>query len=417
VARAPQGPIKIVDGKATDAKQLRALCRSDPAIGRDLCRQALKEGSKLMQIAALDCLPDVGDSGEAECVGREFYASSRIADVRKAAVRALRRAATDESLEFLVRCLIDHTNIENQYAFECLGAIPHPRTTPRLLAELNALLDPAPKQETRQDPVLARSAGDARMYNCQLIRDILAKRQDPEHRPSVLAFLSALASRPEDHVRAWALHSLTLFDPRERDILPVLQKAVRDPVPEVVSPAFWILQRLTPEVREPVVATLFDILEKEPNYPSRAMALGLLTSGHMDRYGKEVLALLVRLMARRDPEIVRSVDFYLATIGPAARDVLPDLLRFFEEATHPGWMAGWFAKVDPEATVIPQLLDLLKFPRIDTRIATLMALRFYKEKAKAALPQVEALLEDRNPEVQKQAAETLAALQGKNPRG
>lgn len=81
------------------------------------------------------------------------------------------------------------------------------------------------------------------------------------------------------------------------------------------------------------------------------------------------------------------------------------------------WMAGSFVKIDPEGTVIPQLLDLLQFQGIDTRIAALMALRCYKETAKAAVPLVEALLEDRHPEVQKQAAKTFAALQGKNPRG
>src|SRR5579862_9859754 len=85
-------------GNAADAQRLAAIARIDKSIGVDLCRRALKDGSKPLQVQALELLPEVGDPGEAERVGLE-WCGVKDRSLRKAALRALRTAKSDAVLD------------------------------------------------------------------------------------------------------------------------------------------------------------------------------------------------------------------------------------------------------------------------------------------------------------------------------
>ncbi|HEY7154706.1 MAG TPA: HEAT repeat domain-containing protein [Gemmataceae bacterium] len=156
-----------LNGKASAARRLRAICRIDPKIGLKFCRQALKEGSSALKIQALACLPEVGAAGEAEQAGLQLCRDKN-KNVRLAALDAMSKATSDTVLEVLIDFLTSEPQVSQRVA-KVLAGLPHPRTTDRLLQELEA---------TQQARTVQGKKSVTKKIAKQLLK-VLAQRDDP----------------------------------------------------------------------------------------------------------------------------------------------------------------------------------------------------------------------------------------------
>jgi HEAT repeat protein len=156
-----------LNGKASAARRLRAICRIDPKTGLKFCRQALKEGSSALKIQALKCLPEIGAEGEAEKAGLQLCRDKN-KNVRLAALDAMSKATSDTVLEILIEFLTSDRQV-SQRAAKILAGLPHPRTTDRLLQEL----------ETAQQARSVQGKKSAAKEIAKRLLKVLAQRDDP----------------------------------------------------------------------------------------------------------------------------------------------------------------------------------------------------------------------------------------------
>src|SRR5262249_52962542 len=147
-----------LQGSEDDADKLEEICELDEGRGSRLCRRVLKEGGAALRAKALELLPRVGKPGEAEAAALRGLAGTRESrgereeesELWEQACRLLASSTSDEVLEELI-ALLDRWNLEPNEAMETLARLPHPKTTDRLLQELDRVMaalavapDPSP---------------------------------------------------------------------------------------------------------------------------------------------------------------------------------------------------------------------------------------------------------------------------------
>lgn len=209
-----------VKGKAADARRLRVICKIDAKKGAELVRNALTEGSPPLKIEAVECLPDVGEPGEAEKVGLELW-KGKNKELRRAALSALRTATSDEALEVLIQALQMDDWQYVQPTQEALGRCAHPKATERLLSEVKeryaALPPPVPKakkgakKETREAAEKAELARTKSLTTlCKFINALAARRTIADKRlgEQILDLLGTLLEDQDDTLRNSAIEAL-----------------------------------------------------------------------------------------------------------------------------------------------------------------------------------------------------------------
>jgi HEAT repeat protein len=405
-------------GKSADARRLRAVCKIDPQVGAELVRKGLTEGSPPLKIQALECLPDVGQPGEAEKAGLEMWREKK-KDVRVAALRALRKATGDEALEVLMQALLDSDGQVIGTAQEVLAELPHPRATERLLCEVERLLAalppplPKPKKGAKKEAVKAAEEAQQEREAAvtTLHRVILALGgRKAIGNPRVLKLLLELAHAAEDQIRLATVWALGNLGPDVPEVIPALAEAIRNATYE--SPAaLHTLAQFPAEKREAVIPTLIE-RAKDPKFDQHLVySIVCMLPQHMQRYGGKILDLLRQLLKGNNKDVHNYAIQALGEIGPPAQKLLPEIVEWLQSGTGQGYYANVFSNIEPEGTtLIPALIELLGDRK--SRLLALSGLVGYGPKAQAAEPLVTKLVNDRDWQVKQWAELTLNAIKG-----
>ncbi|HWG44441.1 MAG TPA: HEAT repeat domain-containing protein [Gemmataceae bacterium] len=408
-----------LQGKSADARRLRAVCKIDPKLGAELVRKGLSEGSPALKIQSLECLPDVGRPGEAEKAGLELCREKK-KDVRVAALRALRKATSDEALEALIQTLLESDWQIVQPAQEVLAELPHPKTTERLLHEVEervATLPPPiakPKKGAKKEVVKtakkAEAARDKAIEDLIFILQALGGRKDASS-PRVLKVLLTLAHYTEENVRLEVVGLLAKLGPDVKEVVPALLEAVSDASEDVRETAIDALAEFPPEKREAAIPTLIDLAGNAKGKENILYQIVGMLPKHMDRFGDKILDLLGQLLKAKNNYVASEAANALGEIGLPARKFLPQILEHVKMADSEADFEPIFVNIEPEGTTsIPALMKLLSERKSRTRANALQGLEGYGPRAKAAESLVTKLLKDRDWWVKYKAQSALAAI-------
>lgn len=401
----PRKPIKIADGKAADAKRLCALCRDDPAAGRDLCRQALKDGSKAMRIAALECLPDLGEPGEAERVALSLvHGKSR--PLRLAALWALRAARSDEALELLLDIVLTPTDTEElEVAHHALSLMPHRGATARLLAELESRRQALPR------------AGTKSAQQIDQVRQLLEALGDrPDKKSDIVTALMEFVRHPSAAVRATAMFALGQQGPATPEVLPVVFADLCDRNEDTAARAVDTLSRFPAKALQAALPAIIELC-LDPTRRERTLteALGLL-SLQPEYVAEHLLPQLAPLLRQtRFPRVQHAVFRFLIGIGAQAKPLLAELLEWIRQPTtdtEPHLLFRLLEAVDPEGEqAIPALLNLVQNARPKFKVCPIYVLGMYGRKAARAVPALRPLLHSPSGDVKEAVEYALESIQ------
>ena len=410
-----------LQGKAADARALRAVCKIDPARGAELCRQALAEGNTPVKVEALGRLPEVGKPGEAERVGLGLC-QAKARDLRVAAIGALRAGKSDEALETLIRLAQDTELHVVLAAEEALTDMPHPGTTARLLRELEAVLAalPPPPKKKAGKMAGARALGRAtrgrapteaerRLEDAARLMKIVGARKDL--RREAAAAVLPLAGHHEAALRLAALRALGKIGPVTEEVLPALLAVLNERDTVLQKYALGALAEIEPAGRAEAVGRVLDLL-KAGKLPRevRPHALRLLPP-HMDRYGPRILALVAAAIKDKYWAITFAGGDALTAIGPAARSLLPQVLDHLRSGQNYRF-ADIPVALDPEGEeTIPVVVRWLDDKQAKVRVMALQVLTRYGARAAGAAEAVRKRLEESDPFVRGWAVSALGAIQ------
>ena len=410
-----------LQGKAADARRLRAICKIDPKVGAELCRKGLSKGSPAVKIQALQCLPDVGQPGEAEKIGLQLWKEKK-KDVRVAALGALRKATSHEALEVLMQALL-HEDLDFVYpAMEGLVESPHPKASERLLRQVeerNASLPPpvpkpkkGAKKEARKAAEKAEEEREKVVEELRRFINVFAGRKDVD-RTQVLKTLLSLAHHAEAAIRYEVVGDLAKLGPDVKEVVPALIEAVGDADHEVAEAAIDALSEFPPAKRETAIPILLERAADPKTNEAMVSGITGMLPGHMDRFGDKILPLLRQLLQRKNDDLREAAVTALAEIGPPARKLLPEILECVKADCADLTCDEVFVKIEPEGTIsIPELIQLLTHKKSRVRAYALEGLTGYGPKAQAAEPLITKLLKDRDWWVKYKAELALIAIKG-----
>jgi HEAT repeat protein len=391
-----------LDGAATDARRLRAVCKIDAAVAAELCRRALglgggAKGSLTVMASAIRCLADVAPAEEAARTALVWARASN-RDLRAGAVASLRVGRSDAALDTLVRALDDADESVRAAAGAALARSDHPQAVERLRRELEGAVRGL-HEEADAALHLRRAVW--------LIRALAGRPGEAERRQAVFALLP-LTSDADEQLRGEAFQALAALGPVTEEAVPALLRALERG------------DRSAPAARD----ALARAVEVWPDRVAPGVFAALRGSKFRAREAVEFVrpllpALAARLDAYREPlrQLLQSGDAgtdvaaeCLALAGPAARDLLPDLVGRLG-GNRPASFYAVFARLDEDGTAgLPLLIEALRSRDARVRDQALRAISPYGLRGRAAVDAVKALLFDSRREVRERARETLKAL-------
>jgi HEAT repeat protein len=414
-----------LNGKAGDARRLRALCRIDPQAGAATCRKALKEGSAALRVEALSRLPEVAGVDEAKTAGLA-HCQDRNREVRAAAMTALSVGASTEVLEALLNGLADQEDVVRQAASVSLGALPDPGVTDRLLVLLQTA-SPAggPAEETKKKKgkggkTAAKAAPCAAERSdtrdiAAITLNALGRRKTGDLQAVTDAILPWIRSKDMFLSNAAVLALRTLGPVSDRQV-PALIDTLQDESDDAVNQAITVLSSYPVAVRKAAVPALAKLIES--GRADRCAALKILTA-HLDTHKAAVLQ--AAKAALHDPTLPPYLQHQvlraIGDMGPGAQALLPAVFDLFCNAREPSghWVdanRSVVAELDPEGEKsIPTLIQMLGEKKGVLKVLALQALAVYGSKAKAAIKAVEPLTSSKEAGVAVLAQRALAAIQ------
>jgi HEAT repeat protein len=414
-------------GKTVDARRLAALCRVDPLMGAELCRQSLQNGSPPLRIQALKSLPDVAKPADAEKAGLEL-SRDKSRDVRAAALSALRTSKSNPALERLLEAETDRDDQVRDRGSFVLISLPHPQVTPRLLgilesglqklAEAQALarVKKKPTAKGKKTAAPEVDAEELRQKAGETIRwalVILGERKDKQCAAAARAIVP-LVDHADEEVQRHALDALGSIGPVIPEVVTALIRVVKEGKGDAVESAVEALQRFEPAVQEPAVPALLELAGRQGKgyQPGRWEAIQLLPQ-HVAKHGKAIVALLCSLLQEKDQWLGDAAAEALTECGVGARAAIPDLLKYFQRGSLFSDDSTTFYKIDPQGTQsIAGLIELLRSRKDNIQCRALNALAPYGSAASQAIPEVTRIIETtKKDDLRRYAERTLAALQ------
>jgi hypothetical protein len=414
-----------LDGKALDARRLRAVCRIEPKVGAGLCRKALAEGSAALRVEALNRLPEVGGADEAEKEGLK-YCGDKSRDVRAAALRSLAAGKGEEALATLLAALDDKEFAVRLAATRSLAESRHPRAAARLLAELQGLLpllEEGPKKKAKKGSSGKRTGlppkADATTLRAQSLVDALGKRKDGDRAAAARTML-ALFPGGDPQLLFWVVAALGEMGPVIPEIAPALVDALAVKDNLLPFKALAVLEEFPPAERLAAVPALARFVEGGAgDNDDRVRALAFLCEHGDGR--REVLAAARAALADRG--LTKDYGIWdvleaLGKLGPRGKPLLPEIWSAFRDAperrTYGMSEAGKaVARIDPEgAEAIPELIGMLGQKKKLVWALALHSLAAYRSKAREAIPAVELLTKSKDSYTKDLAEQTLQALKG-----
>jgi hypothetical protein len=406
-----------LQGKAADARRIQAVCKLDPQAGADLCRRALAEGSDALKVQALECLPAVGRPGEAEQAGLA-HCRDKKGDIRRAALLALRGSKGDAALDALVEALSAADYATYDTAQDILKELPHPGTAARLLREVPAKLAAQAQAEAAvaEAKKAKKKGAGPKAQKGKSAPDPVAKAEVAVNDLAVTLsrVLTALAGRAEGDATALAAALLPLARHKNNFVVEAAVTGLGRAVggsPEVMptllsftteksrhwSKAFTALEQVPPPLRPQVLPTLLSIA-KAAKHPHKLVALRVLAlyfGSHPDR----VRSALREALAGANEAARKGAIAGLKTLGPPAREFLPDLLDLVARGKGYGEdLDEAFAAIEPDGREsIPRLTELLQSKKSRVRGYACHCLKWFRKPE--LVPVLEPLTGDKDPSV------------------
>lgn len=420
--------LNLAEGKAGDARRLEVICKLDRARGLELCRKAVREGSIPLRVKALELLPDVSDRDEAEKTGLELCKDTH-AEVRVAALLALRDAISDEALNTVLEATRDRSPTARDAAGQTLARLKHAETTPRLLSMLHKALEnldqlKPDKKEKDTKPAKGKK-GDAftkkkNELNAEAVYllGILGNRKGAGRKEAAQAVMPLLHHQ-EATIREAAMTSLGGIGAVIDGVIEHFIAGLNDKKPAVATQAATNLSKMEPELREPAMPTVLELLEKPKLEAGLHRALLALLPGHMNKHGGRIMPILRQALASKEIGLQMQATEMLTEIGPAAVELVPDLIRGMGGSGYYNYYflryGSCLQKVDPEGTqAIPALVELIGNRKPDIRWRAIHCLQMYGPRAKAAIPEIRRLIDDEKKEGDSHWAEmALRLIEGK----
>jgi HEAT repeat protein len=384
-----------LQGKVGDARRLSCICLIDKGRGAELCRKAVAEGSVPLKVQALELLPDVVPATEAEKIGLQLI-EDKSAEVRAAAISALRTAASQEAFEKLWEKTKDRSDSVGRAAFASLGTVKYKDASPRLLAELKqnfetlpvvpkakkepkgkaakgkaakgkaaaaAPAKPAPKGKKEETPVQIAQRRNKQMQVIRSLAGSLGHRNFDPHRKAVAEALIDLAGCKDEDLRWAAVRALGTLGPANDQVLPTLMRLIDDKKNQVVYLAVCALSEMDPAGRDTAIPAVLKRLG-QPKLEPRTYRQGIrMLPEHMKNHGKAILALLKERLAHRDRWTANLAAEVAGGLGPQARPILDGILNLVRK---PGYSYGTasfsrLTEIDPEGKdVLPAAAEMLK---------------------------------------------------------
>jgi hypothetical protein len=230
-----------LDGKASDARRLRAICKIDRDVGAGLCRRALdieeksypdapekrfKTRSGPVRAQAVQSLPEVLAPEEAERIALSLI-DDRSMEIRAAALSALRASRSDAALETLLQAVQgDRDHLVMAAAQQALASLPHPQTTARLIQVLEAAAAGARAKPDKSKTAAQNKAERDRCLNHAIwLTATLAQRKSDADRLAAARALLPLA-RMDEALSYHAINALVAIGPVTDEVLPLFTDAL-----------------------------------------------------------------------------------------------------------------------------------------------------------------------------------------------
>jgi HEAT repeat protein len=347
-------------GKRDSARRLEVLCRADPGAGLDLARAAFRQGSPPLRVQALRSLSELAEAAEVERAAAEVLAGRPSAEMRYAAIAALRKSFS---------------------------------VTPSALALLTAAL----RDESWN---VRRGAGEA-------LSDV--------GKLAVGALAAGVNDPANEDVRFESIWALGRIGAESAPAVPELLRAINDPDWRIARSALFTLGRVGKGAKSALAD--IDALLLRPPQPCDPLVLLTAAAARVQIGGWAPQAVTAFQTARenRDGDVRCEWARELGELGAKAkrcvdelaaalRDDVPKVRRTAAEAL------GCIGP--PAAAAVPALMELLRDPVPFVRADAAAALGKLGRAAKAAVPVLTEMLADPDRATREAAQAAVAVLRG-----
>jgi HEAT repeats len=366
-------------------------------------RQALQDKNGSQRLKALKAI--AGEGHKAEVLLPELYKvllDDKVIAVRAAAARAignlgylaaaalpglglvLEEESTDDSLPSAV--IYAMRQIGRPAAPQLTAALKHrnPWVRERVLEALNGMPVDSKSTLPRLVSLLKDSDAKVRLQTVHALRDL-----GPGDKDVLRALGSALVDK-DVRVLSEAVQALAPHGEAAAEVLPELIQVLHHDDDIFYVHAFNLLRAIGPKAKK-AIPTLVELAKKGSE---RRRAFAVDTIARLDPSHKGLVELLKPGIAQPNPfDAARSIQA-LGFFGPAAKDMIPDLLKIMRSNKEPASSAAFFALANMGKDVIPTVREELKNPDKAARFRTMRIIVYLGQEAAELLPEVRAALKD-----------------------
>jgi len=267
-------------------------------------------------------------------------------------------------------------------------------------AVATALASPAvaadPTREAAQK--LAGSNAKAAVAAADQLADL-----GPRAAAAVPQLITALR-HPDAEVRWHASRALEAIGPAAATAAPALVKALKDKDPQVRAHAAHALGYIGDKADVTITALAAGLTDSDPQVRRASVgAIGRLSPGP-----KVTIPLMVKVLEDARPEVVLPA---LQTLAEGGADAVPGLIEALHHKQGRYWASVVLAEIGPPAkAAVPELIKLLDDKELEVRMQAILALGSIGSAAKSAGPAVGKLLNDSTPAIRYAAAFTLGQI-------
>jgi HEAT repeat protein/beta-lactamase regulating signal transducer with metallopeptidase domain len=436
---AAQGKTVVFQGKTL--REWAVLTKSDDEAVEEQARRALREALPEAMPAVIELLKD----NDPHVVTAAAWALKEMGPAAKPAVPAL------------VESLKKQKNARSRYSPPVGNAlrdiIGYKTTLPAALVDLLKnedasvrrgaafavwdLVHPIPGEErTKDDPRGYYEVVDASVA-IPILKELVTDKDSgvrgaavktlvkvsPESRPALIPVLVELLKDEDANVRWMAIADLRQIGPDAKAAVPALTAMIHDPGFGVRENIAEALELIDPEAAKAAVPALMDLLKDKDSAVQERTARVLLRLSPASK--SAVIPVVLEMFNDNAPTQARAAGF-LGDLGPDALDAatlktaVAAMKKLLHETREYGnWCvrldnAVALAKLDPESKplAVSALTELLKDSYWAARREAAEALGNLGPDAKAAVPALTKLLDDRQEQVRKAARVALNKIQG-----
>jgi HEAT repeat protein len=416
-----------IKGKSLSSRLLPVVCRIDPPRGRELCLAALEQGSVEMKVEALDCLPKVGQKGEAEEWAIKLV-KEKGQNVRTAALRTLSAATSAAAFDVLMESVRDHNYDIWDTALDSLMAMEYPQATPRLVDHLKQAIADAEKTEAELAEVKKAQKSAARKgaptaakgkkkaanpteevtgrfdnaleFVGRLTRGVAGRKDEARREATDVLFPLLKWKAFTDAVElVELLGALASAGGNRADVRSHLEAMLEDKSFPKVSEALTAFLSMTPQDRSPSVPKILAVLDrpKVPEWVREEVFGGL--EDNFAAHKKLIVPKVRQVLAEKKESSVQDAALDLIRdVGEPAKELLPEVLEYIRRGTgYYGYAEEIVVKFDPTGKkTIPTLIESLATKSKFSHMMAADCLGKYGQRAASAVPELEKRLKDKD---------------------